>query len=171
MPAPSVDEGLQLLRVRLEPGERAVAVGGVHEWFRIRAELVTGVGGRGYPILVTDRRVLWMPGRDARWVASLPFAAIRSFTEVTEAHRYALILEHEPIERLMWVPAHRFLMWTWGDSEAVRHPTRTMLAFSRRTTVAAEAIAERLRTTGVPANPPIRVPKPDDSGGVAYLEA
>jgi hypothetical protein len=51
-------------------------------------------------VAVTKRRVLWVSRDDQQWVRSLPFALVRSYTEVTQAHRYALALDHQSIQRL-----------------------------------------------------------------------
>ena len=77
-------------------------------------------------------------------VRSLPFALVQSYAEITQAHRYALALDHESIDRLQSVAAHQLLWWSWGNAEAVQAVTSTVLAFSRRDTKAARAIRRRL---------------------------
>jgi hypothetical protein len=94
---------------------------------------------------------------------------VRSYTEITQAHRYALALDHRSIDRLQWVPAHQLLWWSWGNAEAVRPVTSTVLAFSRRDTEAARAIRSRLRAIGVPVSEQRSLPKHRRPGEVVEL--
>jgi hypothetical protein len=158
---------MDLLVARLEPGERVLARGRAFEpgdvlWF----DLSTVISGPGCAVTVTERRVLWVSRDDQRWVRSLPFALVRSYTEVTQAHRYALALDHRSVERLQRVPAHQLLWWSWGTAEAVRPVTSSALAFSRRDTTAARAIRSRLQAIGVPASQPRSLPKQRRPGEV-----
>ena len=158
---------MDLLVARLEPGERVLARGRAFEprdvlWF----DLATVISGPGCAVTVTERRVLWVSRDDQRWVRSLPLELVRSYTEVTQAHRYALALDHQSIERLQWVPAHQLLWWSWGNAEAVRAVTSSALAFSRRDTKAARAIRSRLQAIGVPASQPRSLPKQRRPGEV-----
>jgi hypothetical protein len=151
---------MDLLVARLEPGERVLARGRAFESRdALQFDLATVISGPGCALAVTERRVLWVSRDDQRWVRSLPFALVRSYTEVTQAHRYALALAHQRIERLQWVPAHQLLWWSWGNAEAVRPVTSSVLAFSRRDTTAARAIRSRLQAMGVPAGQPRSLPK------------
>jgi hypothetical protein len=109
------------------------------------------VSGPGCAIVVTERRALWLSNDDERWVRELAFTKVASYAEITHAHRYALALDHESIARLQRVPAHRFLTWSWGNSEAVGTVTRSVLAFSRRDTAAARALRVQLEKFAVPA--------------------
>jgi hypothetical protein len=148
-----------LLAARLEPGERMLAWGRAfepHDAFRF--DLSTVISGSGCAVAVTERCVLWVSRDDQRWVRTLPFALVRSYAEITQAHRYALALDHERLERLQWVRAHQLLWWSWGNAEAVRSVTSSALAFSRRDTKAARAIRGRLRAIGVPAGEPRSLP-------------
>jgi hypothetical protein len=129
---------LDLLLARLEPGERILAHGRAFESYRDSFELSQLISGPGCAIVVTDRRVQWVNRCDPRWVRVLPFAVVRSYLECTQAHRYALVLDHESLERWQWVPAHRFLGWSWGDAEGLRPASRSVLGFSRRDTAAAQ---------------------------------
>jgi hypothetical protein len=72
-------------------------------------ELSQLISGPGRAVVVTDRRVLWVSRSDPRWVRVLPFALVQSYTECTQGHRYALVLDHGSLERWQWGPAHRFL--------------------------------------------------------------
>jgi hypothetical protein len=150
---------MDLLLARLEPGERVLARGRAFEpRDALRFDLSAVISGPGCAVVVTERGVLWVSRDDDRWVRSLPFALVRSYAEVTQAHRYALALDHESIERLQWVPAHQLLWWSWGNAEAVRPARSSALAFSRRDTKAARAIRSRLQAMGVPAGEPRSLP-------------
>jgi hypothetical protein len=109
-----------------------------------RFDLSTVISGPGCAVAVTERRVLWVSGEGDRWVRSLRFDLVRSYAELTQAHRYALALDHESIERRRSVPAHQLLWWSWGNAETVQVVTSSVLAFSRRDTKAAQAIRSRL---------------------------
>ena len=124
----------------------------------LRFDLSAVISGPGCVVVVTERGVLWVSRDDDRWVRSLPFALVRSYAEITQAHRYALALDHESFERLQWVPAHQLLWWSWGNAEAVRPVRSSVLAFSRRDTKAARAIRSRLQAMGVPAGEPRLLP-------------
>src|SRR5215213_5515561 len=159
---------LDLLNARLEPGERILAQGRAFEPYRDSFELSELISGPGCAVLVTDRRVLWVSRSDQRWMRILPFAVVRSYLELTQAHRYALVLDHEGMERWRWVPAHRFLGWSWGNAEDLRPVRRSVLGFSRRDTAAARAIRAQLQAAGVPAGEPRSLPKRERRGEVPY---
>ena len=165
---------IDLLVARLRPGERVLARGRAFEpRDALRFDLSTVISGPGCAVAVTERRVLWVSGDDDRWVRSLRFDLVRSHAEITQAHRYALALDHQSIERLQWVPAHQLLWWSWGNGEAIRPVTSSALAFSRRDTKAARAIRSRLQAIGVPASEPRSLPKrarPDEVSS-AFLRA
>jgi hypothetical protein len=136
---------MYLLLARLEPGEQVLARGRAFEPSDVlRFDLSRVISGPGCAVAVTERCVLWVSRDDDRWVRSLPFALVRSYAEITQAHRYALALDHESIERLQSVAAHQLLWWSWGNAEAAHSVTSTVLAFSRRDTKAARAIRSRL---------------------------
>jgi hypothetical protein len=159
---------LDLLRAQFEPGERLLVQGRAFEPYRDSFELSQLISGPGCAVVVTDRRVLWVSRDDQRWVRILPFAVVRSYVELTQAHRYALVLEHEGLERWQWVPAHRFLGWSWGDAEDLRPVGRSVLGFSRRDTAAAGAVRTRLQAAGVPAGAPRSLPKRQQGREVPY---
>jgi hypothetical protein len=160
---------MDLLVGRLEPGEQVLARGRAFEARdALRFDLSTVISGPGCAVAVTERCALWVSRDDERWVRSLPFALVTSYTEITQAHRYALALDHRRIERLQWVPAHRLLWWSWGTAEAARPATSSVLAFSRRDTKAARAIRSRLQAIGVPAGEPRSLPKHTRRGEVPW---
>jgi hypothetical protein len=149
-----------VLLTRLEPREREIARGTMQELGHLgpKRPSIGAAGSAGDVILVTDHRVLWVSW-NPRWVTSLPFSFITSLTELTQAHRYALILQHEGITRSQWVPRHRFLWWSWGDAEAVRTRNRSVLAFSHQHTKAAQAIRAKLESMAVPRGERIALPR------------
>jgi hypothetical protein len=160
---------MDLLLARLEPGERVLARGRAFEpRDALRFDLSTVISGPGCAVAVTERCALWVSRDDDRWVRSLPFALVRSYAEITQAHRYALALDHERIDRLQWVPAHQLLWWSWGNAEAVGPVTSSVLAFSRRDTKAARAVRSRLQAMGVPAGEPRSLAKHRRPGEVPY---
>jgi len=164
---------MDLLMARLEPGERILAQGRAFEPHRDSFELSQVISGPGCAVLVTERRALWVSSSDERWVRTLAFAVVRSYVEISQAHRYALALDHQGIGRLQRVPAHRLLGWSWGNAEDVRPATRSVLGFSRRDTAAARALRMRLQAAGVPAGEPRSLPKRRTAprGAVRRLEA
>jgi hypothetical protein len=94
---------IDLLVARLQPGERVLARGRAfapEPRDARRFDLSTVFSGPGCVVAVTERRALWVSREDQRWVRSLPFALVTSYTEITQAHRYALALDHQSIERL-----------------------------------------------------------------------
>ncbi len=99
-----------------------------------------------------------MPQRIERWTVSLPLDSIRSYREIARGHRYALVLDHDPIIRLQWVFAHRVFWWRWGNAEAVRRRTQAVFIFSHRDTKAAHSIRAALDARAVPAGPPLSLP-------------
>jgi hypothetical protein len=150
---------VDLLLERIEPDERILAQGRAFEPHGDEVELSQLISGPGCAVLVTQRRTLWVGRGDPRWVRTLPFAVVRSYVELTQAHRYALALDHEDLDRLQWVPAHRFLAWSWGNAEELRPAGRSVLGFSRRDTAAARAIRTQLQAGGVPAGAARSLPK------------
>ena len=168
MPTQYFHRRMKLLLARLDPGERMLAQGRAFEPpDPLPFDLSTLISGPGCAVAVTERRVLWVSRDDQRWVRSLPFTLVKSYTEITQAHRYALALDHQRIDRVRWVPAHQLLWWSWGSAEAVRPVASSLLAFSRRDTKAARAIRSRLQAIGVPASQPRSLPKRARPGEVS----
>ena len=75
---------LDLLRARLEPGERILAQGRAFEpnSHCDSFELSQLISGPGCAVIVTGQRVLWVSRDDQRWVRVLPFAVVRSYNRV-----------------------------------------------------------------------------------------
>ncbi len=102
-------------------------------------------GGHAWTdIMVTDRRLRWVPRCDLRFEASLELDTVKAVSETLDLHRDAIALEHPSVIRVHSVAAHRFLMFQWGNSVATTALLRTELAFSRRDTQAAEALRSQL---------------------------
>jgi hypothetical protein len=131
-----------LLRSQLDQDERVIAVGRCED-ITERGDIEQGGAAWTYA-MVTDRRLRWVPGTNAKLQTALDFDDVRSVRERSSKHRYALTLKHAPVTRPSWTHAHRFLSFTWGDKIVVAPRTRTVLAFSRRETAVAVAIRERL---------------------------
>jgi hypothetical protein len=129
------------LESSLEPGERVVARSGTHP-------------------LVTDRRILAArqlqdPSRGRTWVLDpLAFDQIVGWS-TGEHHdgRPILRLTHHPLTRITWVPARRFLWWTWGNALGPVVETKTTLAFGRHTNPVFRAIGAELDRRNVPEGP------------------
>lgn len=132
------------MRSHLEAGEEVLAVGRAED----ATERAGGMAGWTF-VMVTDRALRWVMHLNPKLESSLDLDSVTEVTEQTVAHRYAIDLEHRPITRLHHVPAHRFLIWEWGDDLADTVFTRTSIAFSRRDTAAAMALRERLAARGV----------------------
>ena len=94
--------------------------------------------------MVTSRRLRWVPRAALRFEASLDLDAVTHVTETKKGHRYAITLDHPPLVRLHHVPAHRSLIFRWGNAERLDEFTRTRLAFSRMDTSAAIALRAEL---------------------------
>lgn len=129
------------LESSLEPGERVIARSGSDP-------------------LVTDRRILTvrqlrdpLGGRNVV-LDPLAFDQIVGWSK-GERHdgRPILRLTHHPVTRITWVPARRFLWWTWGDVLGPVVETRTTLAFGRRTNPVFRAIRAELDRRTVPEGP------------------
>ncbi len=155
---------------RLDAGEQVVARGRAFEpvFEKLEDDLAQLVSGPGEAVVVTDRRLLWVGREGPEWVRSLPFAMVRSFTQVRQTHRYALILEHERTERARLsfvVPfARQGRMKT-----VVRKTDRSILAFSRRDTDVARALRAALHTSGAVEAPEIILPRPVPNAGSIAL--
>jgi hypothetical protein len=135
------------LQAHLEPNEHVLATG--------RGEDITQGGGpeRGGAawtyVMVTDRRLHWVPHADLRLNASLDLDDVTAAIEHMKAHRYAIRLDHRDITRSFLVPAHRFLWFKWGNAVSRVSVARTRLAFSRRDTAVARALRDQLSSRGV----------------------
>jgi len=128
------------LRTHLDSDERVLAVG--------RCEDITIRGSIDSPgwtyLMITNARLRWVPDADPNFEAALAFSSVTAARERSSKHRYAIVLEHSPLTRSHWAPAHRFLTFEWGNRVVATPLTRTVLAFSRRDTDAAIALRGQL---------------------------
>jgi hypothetical protein len=147
-----------LLRAALDADEEVVARGLASEYRS---------GGNEY-LLVTARRLLWVPVGLPRWGAELDLDDVAAWAEGTQYHRWGLLLKHRPIERLAHAPEHRVLWWAWGDTEELRRQEETRFMFSRRDTDAAVAIRDQLERRDVKILEPLNfeeLPREERAGG------
>ena len=130
------------LESSLEPGEQVIARQAPHPF-------------------VTDQRILTArqlrdPSSGNTWVLDpLAFDQVVGWS-TGELHdgRPSLRLTHQPQTRIAWVPARRFLWWTWGNALGPVVETTTTLTFGRRTNPVFRAIGEELDRRNVPVGPP-----------------
>ena len=137
------------IRSRLDPKEEVLAVGGCND---ISERGDTSSTGVGYTfVVVTDRKLRWIPHGDLRFEVALDFADVINAAEETVGHRYSIELSHRPLTRARPGPAHRFLKYAWGNAVVTTPLTRTRLGFSRRDTKAAVALRGQLANLLSPA--------------------
>lgn len=153
---------IRLLRTHLEPGELEIARG--------RCDYRSAVGvprDSGYTfVLVTNNRILWTDYLGPERVYAERFTAIRSFSHGLYKHRWILLLRHGPSVRMEPVSPkwYRPASWNAPPTEAPVERDESVLGFSRRETVAAEAILARLRGLNVREEEPLRfavTPRPE----------
>jgi hypothetical protein len=110
--------------------------------------------------VVTDRRILSAtlvrdPSSGSGWILdALPFDQIVGWSE--GAHhdgRPILRLTHHPLTRIKWIPARRFLWWSWGNAVGPVVETTTSFAFGRRTDPVLRSIGAELDRRSVPRGP------------------
>ncbi len=137
------DELMSLLRSDEAVGARGAA----HEPMSLKGTLQLG----SWPnyLILTPARLLWCYLSRPEWSASLALAMVRAYADGTQLHRYAVRLEHGPIERTRPVPElgpTRIETMMWEE---------TALVFSRKDTKLAVALRRQLATFGVPQGPPL----------------
>lgn len=137
------------VRRHLEAGERVIAVG--------RCADITELGGvdeggkaRSY-IMITDRRIRWVPDYNLAHEASLRLDDITAYRERTRAHRWAIMLTHPSVEHARLWPGRELpadlakKLRTQGRLRDEAGPiTYTEFAFSRRDTAAARTLLHSL---------------------------
>jgi len=101
-------------------------------------------------VMVTNRHVLWVPDIERLGlICSLDLDQVRSCTEVHWRHRSALVMDHDPLTRLHFVPNGRPLNWTYQRDLVVGSLSTTILGFSRPTANAAEKLKEQVALRGL----------------------
>jgi hypothetical protein len=107
----------------------------------------------GRYVLVTDRRVLfcWPLLRVGEWTHdSLAFDDITRWSEGRRHDERPLLrLEHPPHQRLVWVPAHRFLFFRWGIAAGEIPHAETTLSFAGRRDPVLRVLKGRLQLAGL----------------------
>ena len=135
-----------VLRSHLDKDEEVLAVGTCTDVSE--SGWLMGGGGWTY-VMVTNRSLRWVPGLRLNFEAVLGLDDVTGASERTSGHRYTIAMNHPRLYRPWLAPAHRFLMFQWGNKIEDRGFTRTALEFSRRETVAAKALREELRKRGL----------------------
>ena len=138
-----------VVRDRLAKEEQVVATG------RCADITTTGdldsAGASWTYVMVTTLHVHWVPDIERLGaVCSLDLARVQTCTEVHWRHRSAIVMAHDPLNRLHFVPNGRPLNWTYITMDSVIGPlSETILGFSRPTTAAAEKLKEQLALRGL----------------------
>ena len=106
-------------------------------------------------VMVTDRRLLWAPSiRKLAATCSLDLDAIRRCNEVHWRHRCAMSMHHDPLVRQYFAPNGRQKNWEYTSMDVMFGLlSKTILGFSRPTTVVTEKLKEQLAARGVDARP------------------
>jgi glyoxylase-like metal-dependent hydrolase (beta-lactamase superfamily II) len=131
------------LRALAQPGEAVVAAG--------RCIDITDTGNMGTNsylyVVVGEHAIHWAPVGGLTLAASVDLDRVTRFSERSDAHRYAIALDHGPIQR-RW---RRERAWLSADPDEFvdRTFTRTELLFSRRETDAAVALREQMERRGM----------------------
>jgi hypothetical protein len=102
-------------------------------------------------VMVTNRHMHWVPSiRRLRMVCSLDLDQVQTCIEVHWRHRSAMIMDHDALIRLHFVPNGRPLNWEYTSMDSVVGPLpRTIFGFSRPTTTAAAKLKEQLSLRGL----------------------
>jgi hypothetical protein len=133
------------VRGHLEAGERVVAVGRCADITEL-GDVGEGGTARSY-VMITDRKLRWVPHYDLRHETSLNFDDITQYRKRTLAHRWAIMLEHPSVEHPRVWPARQLpadlakKLRAEGRLRDQPGPILfTELAFSRRETATARAV-------------------------------
>ena len=132
-----------VVRNHLESDEHVLAIGRCEDITQRGGSIDRGGAAWTY-IMVTDRKLRWVPHANLRFEASLELDAVSAVSERLVKHRYGIAMTHAPLSRPHWVPKHRILIFEWGNAIVTTPLGRTKLAFSRRDTEAALALQNQL---------------------------
>jgi hypothetical protein len=142
------------VRGHLEAGERVVAVGRCADITEL-GDVGEGGTARSY-VMITDRKLRWVPHYDLRHEASLNLDDITQYRERTLAHRWAIMLKHPSVEHPRMWPARQLpadlARELRAEGRLRDQPSPipfTELAFSRRETAAARALRGSLDSRAV----------------------
>ena len=142
------------VRGDLEAGERVVAMGRCADITEL-GDAREGGTARSY-VMVTDRKLRWVPHYDLQHETSLNLDDITEDRERTRAHRWAIMLQHPSVEHPRMWPARQLpadlarKLRAEGRLRDQPDPiTFTELAFSRRETAAARALRGSLMSRAV----------------------
>jgi hypothetical protein len=130
-------------------------------------------------VIVTDRRIVFsLHLYEAETIPSETREAM-AFDEITawklgrlHDERPLLRLRHAPRERVEWKPAHRFLMFQWGNASAPVQRRESTLPFNRPKDRTLGAIISRLEADGIPRGSDFAVERQgtrEERGGYAVL--
>lgn len=136
------------LRNLVADDEAVLAAGSADEFAEPSGDL--GVQGQWRMLVVTESRLLladWSRPQDPH--EEIAFDEVTGWSDGSQYHRYVICLEHPPMIRMEWAPAHRFLGLESGNAREPRSRTTTTLRFSHRDTDAAKALREVLTDVAV----------------------
>jgi hypothetical protein len=137
------------VRGRLFTDEEVLAIGRCAD-ITTTGDIDSGGAGWTY-VMVTNRRLHWVVDI-ARFdtACSLDHDDVWRCSEALWRHRSAITLGHDPLIRQHLVPNGRPLHWEYRAMDLVVGPlSETILAFSRPTAAAAEALKEQLVHRGL----------------------
>ena len=136
------------VRDQLAEGEQDLASGRCAD-ISTTGDLDSAGAGWTY-VTVTNRHVLWVPDIERLGlICSLDLDQVRSCTEVHWGHRSALVMDHDSLTRLHFVPNGRPLNSTYQRDLVVGSLSTTILGFSRPTAKAAKKLKEQVALRGL----------------------
>ena len=137
------------LRSHVTNNEPVLAVGTAEEFPSAAADF-SGQGSFRF-LLVTAQRLLFGDwSRPEQPYEDIVFDDVTRWSDGTQYHRYVVSLQHGPLTRDEWAPAHTILWFRWGGSTRPRTRTSTTLRFSHREAKAARALRKALSERGRP---------------------
>jgi hypothetical protein len=136
----------ELIRAAIPHDEVALASGRCDELINDQR---LDASGSVATVVVTGSHLHWASWGGAFHLTSLPLSTVTGVREQAARHRCLLTMEHAPLERVHHVPAHRMLVFSWGNANEVAWLSRTVLRFSRRETEAVVALRTRLEAQGL----------------------
>ena len=135
-----------LIRAAIPQDEVVLAAGSCAE---LTNDELLDAQGHVSSVVVTGSHLHWASSGGAFHLTSLGLSTVTGVREQAVRHRCLMTLEHAPLERIHRISAHRVLMLSWGNAEAIDPFSRTRLRFSRRETEAAVALRTQLEAQGL----------------------